>query len=181
MKIGVLLRIDSRESPRATPSHLSPKALSSKPKGMWRDLRQKSGAPKTQIQPRRIDPTSHSRPCEKFIRSCQRSGEGVVRGNGRPKGRFWRVRFFSAPVRLALKTPENLEWEEKRRTLQNTLLDDRFSEGSIQLPISSTPRWLWPQVLLAGPPLPPPPRPWTPAPAPAWAAPSRSIAKSGTS
>ena len=53
--------------------------------------------------------------------------EGVVQGNGRLKGCFWRVRFFSAPVRFALKTPENLKWEEKKRTLQNTLLDDRFS------------------------------------------------------
>ena len=42
-------------------------------------------------------------------------------------GVFWRVRFFSAPVRFALKTPENLKWEAKKRTLQNTLLDDRFS------------------------------------------------------
>ena len=50
-----------------------------------------------------------------------------MRGNGRPKGCFWRVRFFSAPVRFALKTPDNLKWEEKKQTLQNTLLDDRFS------------------------------------------------------
>ena len=61
------------------------------------------------------------------VRARQRSGEGVVRGNGRPKGCFWRVRFFSAPLRFALKTPENLKWEEKKRTLQNTLLGDRFS------------------------------------------------------
>ena len=30
------------------------------------------------------------------IRTSQRSGEGIVRGNGRPKGCFWRVRVFSA-------------------------------------------------------------------------------------
>ena len=30
----------------------------------------------------------------------QRSGGGVMRRNGRPRGRFWRVRFFSAPLRL---------------------------------------------------------------------------------
>ena len=36
----------------------------------------------------------------------QRSGEGVVRRNGCPKGCFWRVRFFSAPLRFSLKTPE---------------------------------------------------------------------------
>ena len=40
------------------------------------------------------------------IRTRQRSGEGVVRRNGCPKGCFWRVRFFSAPLRFALKTPE---------------------------------------------------------------------------
>ena len=48
----------------------------------------------------------------------QRSGEGVVRGNGCPKGCFWRVRFFSVPLRFALKTPKNLEGTEKKRTLQ---------------------------------------------------------------
>ena len=56
-------------------------------------------------------------PTSERFRARQRSGEGVVRGNGRPKGVFWRVRFFSAPVRFALKTPENLKWEEKKRTL----------------------------------------------------------------
>ena len=40
---------------------------------------------------------------------------------------FGESRFFSAPVRFALKTSENLKWEEKKRTLQNTLLDERFS------------------------------------------------------
>ena len=38
-----------------------------------------------------------------MFRTRQRSGEGVMRGNGRPKGCFWRVCFFSAPVRFALK------------------------------------------------------------------------------
>ena len=62
-----------------------------------------------------------------FIRTRQRSGEGVVQGNSRPKGCFWRVFFFSAPLRFALQTLENLKWEEKKRTLQKTFLDDRFS------------------------------------------------------
>ena len=56
------------------------------------------------------------------IRVRQRSDEGVVRRNGCPKGCFWRVRFFSAPLRFALKTPEikpeNLKGAEKKRTLQ---------------------------------------------------------------
>ena len=33
-----------------------------------------------------------------FIGARQRSGKGVVRRNGCPKGCFWRVRFFSAQV-----------------------------------------------------------------------------------
>ena len=37
------------------------------------------------------------------VRVRQRSGEGVVRRNGCPKGCFWRVRFFSAPLRFVLK------------------------------------------------------------------------------
>ena len=36
-----------------------------------------------------------------FFRARQRSGEGVVRRNGCPKGCFWRVRFFSAPLRFS--------------------------------------------------------------------------------
>ena len=42
----------------------------------------------------------------KIIRARQRSGEGVVRRNGCPKGCFGRVRFFSAPLRFAPQTPE---------------------------------------------------------------------------
>ena len=70
-----------------------------------------------------------------LLRAHQRSGEGVVRGNGRPTGCFWRVRFFSAPVRFALKTPESLKWEEKKRTLQNTLLDDRLPHDTFSAPL----------------------------------------------
>ena len=36
-----------------------------------------------------------------FFRARQRSSEGVVRRNGCPKGCFWRVRFFSAPLRFS--------------------------------------------------------------------------------
>ena len=52
------------------------------------------------------------------IRVRQRSGEGIVRRNGRPKGCFWRVRFFYCPVKVYPYTPENLRWAEKKRTLQ---------------------------------------------------------------
>ena len=41
-----------------------------------------------------------------------------MRRNGCPKGCFWRVRFFSAPFRFALKTHENLKGAERKRTLQ---------------------------------------------------------------
>ena len=36
-----------------------------------------------------------------LLRARQRSGEGVARRNGCPKGCFWRVRFFSAPLRFS--------------------------------------------------------------------------------
>ena len=42
----------------------------------------------------------------------------VVRRNGCPKGWFWTVRFFPAPLRFALKTSEILKWAERKRTLQ---------------------------------------------------------------
>ena len=48
----------------------------------------------------------------------QRSGEGVVQRNGCPKGCFWRVRFFSAPLRFSGVLRANLEGAEKKRTLQ---------------------------------------------------------------
>ena len=57
-------------------------------------------------------------PCSGFFRACQRSGEGVVRRNGCPKGCSWRVRFVSGPLGIALKTPENPKVAEKKRTLQ---------------------------------------------------------------
>ena len=66
-----------------------------------------------------------------------------MRGNGRLKGCFWRVRFFSAPVRFALKTSESLKWEEKKRTLQNTLLDDRFSARRLLRSFGAPPRLLF--------------------------------------
>ena len=41
-----------------------------------------------------------------IMRARKRSGEGVVRRNGCPKGCFWRVRFCSALLRFPLKTSE---------------------------------------------------------------------------
>ena len=59
-------------------------------------------------------------PINQMLGACQRSGEGVVRRNGRPKGCFWRVRFFSGPSRLTisphdafsapLARPQNCTW-----------------------------------------------------------------------
>ena len=48
-----------------------------------------------------------------LIRTRQGSGEGVARGNSRPKGCFWKVRFFSPAQGFALKTSETLEFIEK--------------------------------------------------------------------
>ena len=48
----------------------------------------------------------------------QKSGEGVVRRNGCPKGCFRRVRFLSAPLRLSCVLRANLKGAEKKRTLQ---------------------------------------------------------------
>ena len=39
------------------------------------------------------------------------AAKGVVRRNGCPKGRFWRVRFFSAPLRFALWTTPERSWK----------------------------------------------------------------------
>ena len=58
----------------------------------------------------------------------QRSGEGVVRRNGCSKGSFWRVLFFSAPLRfsgpLSLRT--NLKGAEKKWTLQKHPFGEPF-------------------------------------------------------
>ena len=49
-----------------------------------------------------------------------------MRRNGCPKVCFWRVRFFSAPFRFTLETPENLEGAEEKRTLQQHTLGQPF-------------------------------------------------------
>ena len=64
---------------------------------------------------------------EDVVRSRQRSGEGVMRRNGCPKGCFWRVRSFSAPLRFARATHEKLKGAEKSGLSKNTLLDKSFS------------------------------------------------------
>ena len=74
-----------------------------------------------------------------FRRVRQRSSEGVMRRNGRPKGCFWRVRFISAPLRFTLQTLENLNGAEKKRTLQNTLLDDHFSARRLRRSFGASP------------------------------------------
>ena len=48
----------------------------------------------------------------------QRSGEGVVRRNGRPKGCFGESRFFSSHLRFPGVLSANLKGAEKKRTLQ---------------------------------------------------------------
>ena len=61
-----------------------------------------------------------------YFRVHQRSGEGVVRRNGRPKV-FLESPFFSAPLRFALKTFENLKGQRRNGLSENTLLDGPFS------------------------------------------------------
>ena len=78
-----------------------------------------------------------------ILRVRQRSGEGVVRSNGCPKGCFWRVRFFSAPLRFALKTPEKvlktLREQGRNRLSKNTLLDNRFSARRLRRSFGALP------------------------------------------
>ena len=62
-----------------------------------------------------------------FWRCSLRSGEGVVWRNGCPKGCYWRVRFFSALLRFALRTPETLREQGRNGLSKNTLWDNRFS------------------------------------------------------
>ena len=57
----------------------------------------------------------------------QRSGEGVVRRNGCPKGCFWRVRFFSAPLRFSGVKEQTLRGQRRNGLSRNILLDKRFS------------------------------------------------------
>ena len=56
------------------------------------------------------------------IRTRQRSGEGVVRGNGRPKECFWRVRLFCAPLSFAVKTPKIREGANREKLTMKKLI-----------------------------------------------------------
>ena len=73
------------------------------------------------------------------IRASQRSGEVVVRGNGCPKGCFWRVRFFSVPLEVALTTPTNLKGTEKKRTLEKHPFGQPFPRTTPSLHLQRTP------------------------------------------
>ena len=53
-----------------------------------------------------------------YFRKLSERGEGVVRRNGRPKGCFWRVHFFSAPFKFSDVLRASLKGAEKKRTLQ---------------------------------------------------------------
>ena len=64
------------------------------------------------------------------------SGEGVVQRNGCPKGRFWRVRFFSAPLRFALKTPANLKGQRRNRLSKSTLLTTVSPHDAFSAPLA---------------------------------------------
>ena len=63
--------------------------------------------------------------------------------NGCPKDRFWRVRFFSAPLWSALETSENFKVAEKKRTLQKRSFGQPFLRTTPSLLIWRTPPKTW--------------------------------------
>ena len=77
------------------------------------------------------------------FRVRQRSGEGVVRRNGCPKGCFWRVRFFSALLRFILKSTckvlKTLRGQSRNGLSKNTLLDNRFSARRLRRSLGAPP------------------------------------------
>ena len=90
----------------------------------WFEKREKGSEKRSDTCPKNVKPLSRRfiishRHFLKVFRARQRSGEGVVRRNGCPNGRFWRVRFFSAPLGFALKTHENLK-VQRRNGLSKT-------------------------------------------------------------
>ena len=52
---------------------------------------------------------------------------------------FWRVRFFSAPLRFALKTPKTLRGQRRNGLSKNTLLDNRFSARRLRRSFGAPP------------------------------------------
>ena len=80
----------------------------------------------------------------------QRSGEGVVRRNGCPKGCFWRVCFFSAPLRF-FKTfqvfqEKTLRGQRRNGLSKSTLLDNRFSARPLRRSFGAP--WFFAKLLL---------------------------------
>ena len=102
--------------------------------GVWRIGR---GVSPDRVRKTRFTPSEssagHGLPPQRppKLRACQRSGEGVVRRNGCPKGCFCRVRFFSAPLRFSgpsrcFKSKPSAR--QRRNGLSKTpLLDNRSS------------------------------------------------------
>ena len=80
-----------------------------------------------------------------ILRARQRSGEGVVRRNGCPKGCFWRVRFYSAPLRFVLKNTwevlKTLRGQSRNGLSNNTLLDNCFSARRLRRSFGAPPRF----------------------------------------
>ena len=71
-------------------------------------------------------------------------GEGVVRRNGCPKKCFWRVHFFSAPLRFAPKTSEVLKGVWRKRTLK-THPFGQPPHDAFSAPLAHAPRLAWPR------------------------------------
>ena len=72
-----------------------------------------------------------------YLGARQRSGEGVVRRNGCPKGCFGEsVSSLPGFQDISGVSRANLRGEQKKRTLQNTLLDNRFSRDAFAAPLA---------------------------------------------
>ena len=100
---------DLRDTTRELPLEAQKKgtkcqATSKNPKGLARRLAGPLLLEKSTIkrgkQRRRYNPPPQKKNHE-YLGARQRSGEGVVRRNGCPKGCFWRVCFYSSPLRFS--------------------------------------------------------------------------------
>ena len=75
----------------------------------------------------------------------QRSGEGVVRRNGRPKRCLWRVRFSLCPLKV-FRTFQVFSKANLKGLSKNTLLDDRFSARRLRRSFGAlwkNPQYFW--------------------------------------
>ena len=104
----------------------------------WRELEVLRWQGRQHSAREQLSLTLHPLDQDKYFGARQRSGEGVMRRNGCPERCFWRVRFFSAPLRFALRTPQDLKAAEKKQTLQKHSFGQLFLHATPALS-SATP------------------------------------------